>query len=612
MLNKVGIIIFKKSSLPKIKLISSILFILSFFFLITFPYWQENIYINEKQMKVSEIHSNDFSESDFSKNYKLLSNLMQNKSSSDYVNYQEYIQNLFKNKIKLRSKIFKISNDDTQLLTYRVISQRGDRMRSNMINFIYDSNKPLNYKNLILLYCFLDYFQTPEKTRWLAKDLYINILSSDLFYNKPAKLNKFLKKERFFNQSKKDFILNLDVNIELSPETNFIINYSGANSETVDMDYYKMIYDNLLSHFHSNKISANYNNRIIDFNNYVDKAVSYFGNITDDFKFIQPYSRVVSSKFDYRKEMIYTINNIYSTFLIPFKIDSNHLFVSEGINSITLKAFKNTNELNEQDKYSFTINLSLIKILENIMKGLSIVEIDIFRGNYHYIFTSNYSFVGILPFLLIPVLAVLRLLFEGIELFYNKNIFSKANKPGYHLCLYVLIHMINITLICNVKSLIGYNYELTNNELIMLIIGIILISYLVLITLTAFTKERLRFYNITNLYFQSIMCFNYFFINYGLGLLWVLFIYSNEGLSILLISKYYTEEEKDKKTIIKLIIKLMLSIGILYFIFMIDMSTIFQNYIYSRNNVFPIVCSGLNILLFKVAEEIVIIKRFLI
>ncbi len=68
MLNKVGIILFKKSSLPKFKLITSILFILSFFFLFTFPYWQENIYINEKQMKVSEYHSNDFSEGDFSKN----------------------------------------------------------------------------------------------------------------------------------------------------------------------------------------------------------------------------------------------------------------------------------------------------------------------------------------------------------------------------------------------------------------------------------------------------------------------------------------------------------------------------------------------------------------
>jgi hypothetical protein len=56
----------------------------------------------------------------------------------------------------------------------------------------------------------------------------------------------------------------------------------------------------------------------------------------------------------------------------------------------------------------------------------------------------------------------------------------------------------------------------------------------------------------------------------------------------------------------------MISVCILYLVFMVDMTIIFDNYMYSGNNVFPIICSGLNVLLFKVVEEVVIIKRLLI
>ncbi len=327
-----------------------------------------------------------------------------------------------------------------------------------------------------------------------------------------------------------------------------------------------------------------------------------------DFNFILPYSRVTSSKFNYRYEIGYCIKNIFSTFLIPFKLDLNHLFVSEGINSITIKTHK-VNEVH--DKFSLSSNITFIKTLENIIKGLSIVEMEIFRGNYHYIFTSNFTFVGKIPFLFALVLTVLYLFFSVIEQFHSNELWEESNKPGEMFIIMMLIQFIPLLIFTHMEIINKYNSLFTLSHLHVFFICI-LGNVIILLKLKKRNIEILAVYN--NAY-QSLMAFNFFFVNYGIGLLWIITIYANELKELLLKKDYFLLKKLNKVDKVisagNQILKLIISFLFVYAIAGLDYKTIYENFILSSNNIYPLIICGLIILMYRISEEITVLVKSL-
>ena len=64
--------IFSKNHLYKFKKLSNFTFLIGIFIFISFPIWQENYYINDKQLKGSDEYNIEFKESIFRDSFKIL------------------------------------------------------------------------------------------------------------------------------------------------------------------------------------------------------------------------------------------------------------------------------------------------------------------------------------------------------------------------------------------------------------------------------------------------------------------------------------------------------------------------------------------------------------
>ena len=670
MLNKLGKVLLSKSKLNKIKFVFFITSLLSLIVFVSIPFWEENIYIVEKQMKVSDNHSNDITESEYLVVNSTLNNLINAKKDSitfkdNNIEIAEFLLLLFKSSIKLNKKLFKLNNNKN-ILSYKVISPRGDRKRTILLNFIVDDNKNTFFSdnnlskkvinNLSLIFNFLNYFQDSKKTTWLAKDIIVSIIPYSLFYHSPLSILNAFNDFAFFNYGKKDFILNLDIdNINFSTTnnnsiSNFIINYNGANSETVDMDYYKMIYDNLSSRFDKNCILSNYDD--ILFNNNLEKnkidnkniisssmiksVVENFGNSTNNLNEIKDILQrylgfKLGGKFDYKANMSYFLKSLYSVFFMPYKLDANNLLVSKGINSITIKS-KITNLNTSSFNSNIVYYIEFFKSLENIIKGLSIVEIEIFRGQYHYILTSNSTFVGVMAIIIIPILSVLRIVLEYFLKFYKRELYSKSTDYSKIVFYLLFTHTLFLLLFCEFDNilalyskLIGISKINVNYLIILLVILAFNFIHLLLISLIKLNIKEFELFNSISSFISCVLCFCFFFVNYGVGLIWVVLNLSINFLSIFTIDYYnitdfnikkYRHENKLNKLLnnlkkyclyfLSLALLVLVFFSMYFLIFIIDTEKLMYNFKNYKNNVYPLLCCMIIGLLIKFNEIIVL------
>ncbi len=432
----------------------------------------------EKQLKHSESFNIYQSKESFIENCKkfidessfwLKNYITQNGENIDSKNviykktlYSKHIKNILYSLKIINSKIFsKIliknssKNDINDYVNYNnqeinsilIKSQRGDFTKSIIINFIYDLERNILDNSLHLAYAFLKNFENKKFFNWLSKDLLFNFVSRDLFNNNPdIFIYDYINNDENINSIFPEFFINIDLTELDTTESNnsfydFILKITGVNSENIDMDYYKIFYDNLIKftkeYLPSNKFSIkNFENEIEIFSNtqftstinFLKNKILNFANGVID---IQSFRRTILFK-ELPEYYSYLLNNILENYLnFQREINSNDILISQGKLSLLIKIIQKEKYVKKSKKdfaqnKNFSTNIiniafGLSCVLERAIKDLSKVEIDIFRGDHNYILTRNKKFQGTGLFIIIPVLCVLIIFYEILEKIYIIN-----------------------------------------------------------------------------------------------------------------------------------------------------------------------------------------------
>jgi len=460
MIAKIGTVLFAKERVSKFKKLSNLTFFAGILLLILFPFLSDNIFIVEKQLKFSEgfnifqnkekffENSRKFHEetsdwfkqilensklyTDYSKreNRKALYHQLLNKmlSNLNIVNKRVLI-----NPIETNSYKEKINS-----LTIR--SQRGDFSKAIILFFIYDNDKSPLENSFHLVFAFLKNFENKNFYNWMSKDLYINFISKDLFSNFPSNLVNFIKTDEIINESFPEFFINIDISnlgnsINQENSFNILLKINGFNSENIDMDYYKIFYDNFNKIINENNLNSKASIQTFEskfdflsnqfFKNKINKIkyfiISYMNLLIDTTKIRDSeVFRTLSYHYSY---IFHNILENYFNF--NREINANDILISEGKFSILIKIEKNSPIIKREIKEFFVISqinnnminfgFNIFCVFERVIKNLNKVEIDIFRGDNNYILSKNNKFQGTGFFILIPVLCVLRIFFEILD-----------------------------------------------------------------------------------------------------------------------------------------------------------------------------------------------------
>ena len=233
MLERAGSVIFDESKLDKYKKITNYIFLIGILSIIAIPLLGENNYIIEKQLKDAQINSSIKNKEQFILLLKQYFEMTSEESINDsiYIFCEEIFTqspNISYNKII--SKFFH--------------SPRGEKVKFMIINLIYDKNlynREIIKKANSLFYFLMKYLSEYEQIQWLGKDIQINYITSELFYNHPkeafekitnGKYNKLVSKGMIIES-----ILNIDLNeFDVENIGQFLIKSNGVNSEYVDME----------------------------------------------------------------------------------------------------------------------------------------------------------------------------------------------------------------------------------------------------------------------------------------------------------------------------------------------------------------------------------------
>ena len=297
----------------------------------------------------------------------------------------------------------------------------------------------------------------------------------------------------------------------------------------------------------------------------------------------------------------------------------------------------------ESRKY-YSEYIQYIKNLERIVKGLSIAEIDIFRGVYHYIPTSNTSFLGKALFIFVLVFTVLRLFFQFMLKFHDKELIASKNSPGkisfyfiifisfsvfsfseilYHTKKTLIENLMRNSFLNSLLSTTVLDFFAQNYQFSVFCSSIFLYFLIIIIYFFKINSKQREFFNLINSFFIAVMGFNFFFLNYGLGFLLVIVLYLNEYLFYFLdetpLQKSENENPENEKIISKkerlmkkikivmILIKIVYSILLIYFFVFsqfLNWKQIIINFQSKPNCVFPILATIIICLLIQLTKEV--------
>lgn len=483
MIANVGKILFARERVAKFKKLTTITFLIGIIILIIFPFLCNNIFIVEKQMKNSSNYDLFMKQDKFQKNLENFKELFKNFKQENKENnkednkenfYSKFLKKLLKENFKnlknnnispfiISEENFLINKKNEKIFNLRINSQRGDFSKAIVINFLYNKNKSPEENCFELIFSFAKNFDTKNYYTWLARDLLINFLPSDLFYSQ--KFSEIFLQKEFFNSLHSNYFINLDLGDLKFSQKEFseknlklILGINGIHSENLDMDYYKNFHDNFIKINSSNYFDIDlqtFENELIkgemfkNFGYYINKGKKEVINLIKNISLINKQSvyNIINSPIYKNLENFYKFmfNNIAENYLFindksldndnninnqkEKEIDLNKILITQGRLSILVK-FKKFENLNKENNYKDlrryqkifeNYYFNIFGVMERVIKVLSKCELDAMRGEKNYILISPDKFQGSLNILVIPVLCVLIIFFELLDKIYKNN-----------------------------------------------------------------------------------------------------------------------------------------------------------------------------------------------
>ena len=301
---------------------------------------------------------------------------------------------------------------------------------------------------------------------------------------------------------------------------------NGVDTELVDMDYYKTIYDNLKSRGFSQMTSFTVNDECFE---YETKRTLYtvFHSIGNVVKSFLPKDITANQDDFYPTSAMFLIENIVNNFLmVNNNINVNHLYITKGFNSIQM-GIKSNKEYDyipsDKNMKAFTRNSNLAfyitVAMERTVKIISKNEMDTFRGQYHYLLITPEHFIGY-NFLFIPILLILRTFYQLLYIIYSCEYKHIANSIHVSKIISYLCLMVVILSLCFLHiEYIEHVLELENDVYALYVIcGLFVIGGVVLLVVLRLNEHETVFVDNVLRFLLALNCFNFVFVNIGMGL----------------------------------------------------------------------------------------------
>ena len=529
LLEKLFAILLKADKLHKI---SEILSVFGIILIFAFPLMGENTFIEEKQLKNTPILSRDIDKDIFIQSYR------------------EYLSSL-NSTSNIRNKILTfclnvIMNKENKSYNYiyskEIMSPRGEKFKFIQINLIYDpnlTNKEIMLRANIVFYTIIKFYSDQNNIPWLSRDIQFNYITKELFYEHPLECYNLLISGKYNKRisygQKISGIINIDLNeFDIDNFQKFSLRFHGINSEQIDMDYYKMIYDNFISTFASAHKFTTHDDILSE------KAINNIKIFLKTLFFL--FKKFLEPNFF--SKYIYAINYILSNFfMINNKINTNHLLVTKNKNSILIKIipknitqnytnfhyFDKKTNISNQMKNSSNIDHPIdptilfryrfiIGVFELIIKGISRDEIDLFRGQYFYILLEPKRFVGY-NYLSILILLSLRIFYGLIDIInkYQNNTNLNGYRKGRIIGGLLILSTISLLLLLHIEYIIKL-IKIDNIYAYYLVIIFIIIFQILTLILFNLNREEENFINELLMFIITLDCWNFIFVNIGMGL----------------------------------------------------------------------------------------------
>ena len=596
----------------KTESISEILFYFGIILIFAFPLISEHTFIEEKQLKNTPIFKRDIDIEFFKQSYREYLSVLN--GTNKITNTNKILE------LCLNALMGKEKKPYNYFYTKEILSPRGDKLKFIQINLIYDpnlENKESMVRANIVFYTILKFYSDQNNIQWLSKDIQFNYITKKLFYEHPFECYELLTNGKYnkrvsFGQ-KISGIVNIDLTeFDIDNFQNISLRFHGINSEQIDMDYYKMIYDNFISIFGKKHEFVTHENIL---SKRAEENIKIFLTIPS-----LCFKRILDPNL-YKKYILYAINNILSNFfMINNNFNTNHLLVTKSKNSILMKIIskdpnenntntsnitnlsdkKALNQSNDNKKIEKSIDISIlvrerlyrfiIGVFELILKGISREEIDLFRGQYFYILLDPKIFVGYY-YLFILIFLAIRIFFELIFCIkshqnYTFILFQNSN-PNIreHRIIHVgriggllILPIISIMMVLHVEFIIEIlNFD--NITTYYLIIIFIMLFQMLGLILFKFNNEEEIFINELLMFIFTLNCWNFIFINIGIGL-FISFI-------ILPMEYLFSHLKKRKYNILKIVILFILISSTLNTRQLI--TSMVLNYLKYNNNIYIII-----------------------
>ena len=522
MLTKVGSIFFNEEKLPKYKKLSGILFIIGIIAIIAFPYLNEETYIVEKLLKNSAMIGVQMNTEMF--------NTCQKKYFYSSVKEAQKDFDLYFSK-----QIFDPDNAE-RIYSKNFLAPRGDKKKFIMINLIYQKNPfDVNKANKAnsLFYTLMHFLSNKDNVTWLAKNVQFNYVPAKLFYENINEAYELLTSGKHNSLvaigQGIDAIINFDLNeFDIENFHKFLFKINGMDSENVDMDYYKAIVDNLSVTFKKNSMFTT--NEQVFSDSFKDSLRNTFVSIGSFVSGFLPKINGEDMKYFYAKTYLYLLENIFDNFfMMNNQINLNHMFISKNFNSMLIKIIPKGSDgipsdnraiANKEKHISRNGNeaFGFVVAMERTIKIISKNEIDLFRGQYNYVLISPKNFVGY-NYLILPILLIIRTFYELVSIIYSvefKSINSSIHVSKI-LSMLLLSFIVSLCIMLHVKDIMLY-MAYDSIKAYYLIIGVIFaISLLTLMIITSNEKESAFIDNILR-FFLALNCWNFIFVNIGIGI----------------------------------------------------------------------------------------------
>ena len=530
MLEKICNLVFAEKKLKKIYKISKISFFCGIILIIAFPLLSKSIKIEEKHLKNTSLFSRNIGMANF--NSYIKSYFYQKNSNDKILNFCQQI--FYNSTNKPYNYIF--SKD--------IVCPRCKKLQLIQINLIYDQtlkNLEIMKKSNFIFYALIRYLSEEKHITWLSKDLQFNYVTKELFDNNPKECYELLTKGKY-NKKLEDgkiihAIYNFDLTqIDIEHFYQILVKIVGVNSELVDIDFYRMVLANFQANFKDNDLLVTTNDAVLskEMAKNIFNVLDFFGDLTKSF----------IPKRDYKLRYMYLIENIINNFfMINNKINTNHFLVTNGYNSLLFKTTGKTKP--QSNERQMNICYKFVATILLMIKGMSNEEVDLFRGLYFYLLTSPFQCINYF-YLFVLILMFVREFFNLIDLIYHneyrfiwtiKNPFdiidkkeneknndeNKDNKDKYiyagrivstlfFIGIIYILFMLNFDLFIKViheqRLDFGYYY----------MIGIIFVSQFCTLFLLNLTKPEERFLDIIIMYLFVLNCWNFVFVNIGIGI----------------------------------------------------------------------------------------------